>query len=383
MKKRYYILLLLLCFIMPVYAQEEWLVDDAPVQLAPDPRNQARYLMRNMSTEEKVGMLLMVAPEDLTGENRTECVADKKCFSALPAGGVILYGQNITSQEQLKALVADIKSASEDCGLYMPFIAVDEEGGQVIRVANKLGIMPAMSAEAIGQSGNAEVAYEAGRYTGTYLCSFGINLDLAPVADVLIENAPELETRAYGSDPHLVGKMAVQMANGLQDSGMIACYKHFPGHGTIVRNTHNVATGHTRSLEQMLNAELIPFRYAIENDAEMIMVSHLTVRSLDASRPASLSPNVVDGLLRNDMGYDGVVITDALRMGAITEKYSQGEAAVLAILAGADIVLVPGHGMECFRAIMKAVENGTIPMERIDESVERILVLKINSGLIQ
>ena len=379
---RFFVLLIALCMLMPACA-EEWFVDDEQINIVPDPREQARFLMRNMTMEEKVGMMLMVAPEDLTDEKRTERISDADCFSALPAGGVILYGQNIASSEQLKALTDDIVSGSSKAGLYMPFIAVDEEGGQVIRIANKLGIDPAPSAEEIGQSGESIDAYNAGKYTASYLKEYGINLDLAPVADVRIADAPELETRSYGSDPHRVAEMATEMARGLNDGGLIACYKHFPGHGTIERNTHNVSTGHSRELDEMKKAELIPFREAIQKDAQMIMVSHLTARRIDSKYPASLSPLVINGLLRQDMGYDGVVITDALRMGAITDEYSAGEAAVLSILAGADVLLVPGNGQECYKAIQKAVKNGTIPMERIDESVERILTLKIKSGLIQ
>lgn len=382
MKKRFFIFFILLCMIMPVHA-EEWFVDDNEKDIVPDPREQASFLMRNMTTEEKVGMLLMVAPEDLTGEKRTERIENTECFSTLPAGGVILYGQNIKSAEQLKNLTKDISDGSDKNGLYTPFIAVDEEGGQVIRIANKLGIDPAPSAEEIGKRGNVADAYEAGKYTGTYLKEYGINLDLAPVADVIIEKAPELETRSYGTDPNMVAQMSLEMARGLNDSGMIACFKHFPGHGTIARNTHNVVAGHSRTLIEMQNAELIPFQKAIEADCQMIMVSHLTVRQLDSKHPASLSPAVINGLLRDKMGYDGVVITDALRMGAITDEYSAGDAAVLSILAGADILLVPGNGQECYRALLKAVKNGTISIERIDESVERILSLKIKSGLIQ
>lgn len=382
MIRRLFIVLLIICMSVTALA-EEWFVDDNADKIVPNPQEQARFLMRNMTTEEKVGMLLMVAPEDLTGEKRTERIQDPGRFSNLPAGGVILYGQNILSDEQLKQLTDDIISCSRESGLYMPFIAVDEEGGQVIRIANKLGIMPAASAEEIGKGGNAADAYEAGKYTGSYLKAYGINLDLAPVADVLIENAPELETRSYGNDPYAVAEMSLEMARGLNDTGMIACFKHFPGHGTIARNTHNVNAGHSRTLIEMQNAELIPFQKAIDNDCQMIMISHLTARQIDDKRPASLSPAVINGLLRSEMGYDGVVITDALRMGAITDEYSVGDASVLSILAGADILLVPGNGQECYQTILKAVKNGTISIERIDESVERILTLKIKSGLIQ
>lgn len=384
MKKAFFILLaVIFLFQFPCFAKEEWIVDDEAAMLPPDPREQARYLAGKMSMEEKVGQLIMVSPEDLTGEKRTDRIPDAQAFSSLPVGGVILYGQNITSAEQLKALTNDILFGCRENGLYTPFIAVDEEGGSVIRVANKLGLPSAPSAEEIGRTGDYGQAYLAGHLIGIYLKEFGINLDLAPVADVHVVDSPEIAGRTYGSDPIVVAEMANNMANGLNDAGIIACYKHFPGHGTITRNTHNVSTGHDRPLEQMLQTELIPFELSVYSGAEMVMVSHLTARSLDADRPASLSPVMIDNLLRDKLGFDGVVITDALRMGAIGDEYSTEEAAVMAILAGADIVLAPDDGKTVYEALLSAVKRGVISPERLDLSVERILALKIESGLIQ
>lgn len=383
MKKLLLFFMILILSVQPAAALEEWFVDEASDMLPADPADQVQFLMDKMTAEEKIGQLLMVSPEDLTKEKHTTRINDINCIADFPVGGMILYGQNIVSEEQLHALVDDLLTCTGEAGLYAPFIAVDEEGGQVIRVANKLGITAAPSAEEIGKRGDPSAAYEAGQLTGTYLRTFGINMDLAPVADVLIAAAPEIEERSYGSDPELVGKMAIDMANGLKDSGLIPCFKHFPGHGTITRNTHNVSTGHSRTLSQMQQAELIPFRMAVDNGADMIMISHLTARSLDAKRPASLSPVIIQQLLREEMGYQGVVITDALRMGAVSDEYSVSEATLLAIEAGADIVLVPGDGRKAYQALLNAYRNGALSMERIEQSVARILILKIKSGLIQ
>lgn len=377
------LLCLFFCFHINALAQEEWIINDPSEYTPPNPRDQAVYLMDRMTKEEKIGQLIMAAPEDLTGEKRTESLNCPDSFAAYPYGGIILYGQNIASAEQLQLLTSNILKYSKNCGLYTPFIAVDEEGGTVIRVANKLGLSAAPSAEEIGKTGDENNAYLAGKETGEYLAALGINLNLAPVADVIIIESPEIQSRSYGSDPILVGNMAIEMSDGLNDAGIIACYKHFPGHGTISRNTHNVSTGHSRTLEQMQQAELIPFKMAIDHDADMIMISHLTARELDAAYPASLSPVVIQTILRDQLGFDGVVITDALRMGAVSTEYSVGKAAVLAILAGADMVLAPGDGQAVYRALLAAVEDGTLSMERIELSVERILALKIESGLIQ
>lgn len=361
----------------------DWIVEEGAFDLPPDPRHQARMLMRNMSDEEKIGQLLMVSAEDLTGEKRSERIENTDVFLNFPVGGIILYGQNIASENQLKALTDDIYTHSRSAGIFTPFVAVDEEGGSVIRIANKLGLESAPSAEIIGAGGDAHTAYNAGRMIGSYLSSFGINLDLAPVADVLITDSPELDGRTYGSDPQLVSSMALEMAKGLGDEHILSCYKHFPGHGTITKNTHNVPTGHDRTLEEMEKAELIPFQQAILADADMIMTSHLKARALDGEHPCSLSPILVNGLLRSQMGYDGVVICDALRMDAIREEYSVEDAVILALHAGTDILLVPGNGREAYRSIEKALETGELTWERIDLSVERILALKIKRELIQ
>lgn len=362
---------------------DEWIVEEVQENRAPDPVNQARILMRWMTDEEKIGQMLMVAPEDLTGEKLSQRITDADAFTALPAGGVILYGQNIASHEQLPALTGDIYKGAQNAGLYTPFVAVDEEGGYVARIANKLGLEGAETAEEIGLSGNPEDAYQAGLHIGGYLKEYGVNLNLAPVADVLISDAPELDGRSYGKDAQLVSLMSGRMADGLREQGIIPCFKHFPGHGTVTRNAHNVPVQHGRTYEQMVNNELIPFQDAIDNGAEMIMLSHLRATALDQEYPASLSHLIVEGLLREEMGYNGVVITDALRMDAIREEYSVREAVVLAVNAGADILLVPGDGKAAFQALKDAVEKGEISMERIEDSVARIIALKIKSGLIK
>ncbi len=384
---------LALCLMLPVFVHAEmneellfdddFLLEEDADDYRPDPLRQAKILMRHMTLEEKIGQMIMISPEDMTGEKRSERIAGQDIFSDFPVGGVILYGQNISSEEQLRALIQDIYEGSQNAGLYPPFIAVDEEGGYVARIANKLGIATASSAEATGLTGDAQNAFQNGRMIGAYLKEFGINLDLAPVADVLIASAPELEGRSYGTDPQLVSQMARMMAEGLRDEGIIPCFKHFPGHGAAGRNAHNVPVSHGRSLAEMQSCELIPFEDAIRDGAEMIMMSHLKINLLDSAHPASLSRVLVTDVLRNTFGFQGVVITDALRMDAIKEEYSISEAAVLAVDAGVDILLVPGDGKRAFDALVKAVENGTISMERIDESVARILALKIKSGLIQ
>lgn len=380
--------MLLVCLMTTVYfavyasQAEDFLIEEDEGNV-PDPLQQARILMRWMTEDEKIGQMIMVSPEDLTGEARTVRLKESGAFEKLPAGGVIIYGQNIETDAQLKALIQEIKNSAHDAGLYMPFIAVDEEGGTVARVAHKLGGVYVPSAEETGKTKDAQQAYRNGKVIGEYLGTYGFNLDLAPVADVMISTAPELEGRSYGEDADVVADMALEMARGLREEGIIPCFKHFPGHGAVTRNAHNVPVSHGRTLDEMRALDFVPFAAAIENGAEMIMMSHLKALNVDREYPASLSYVLVTEILRNALHFEGVVICDALRMDAIREEYSIEKAAVLAVNAGVDILLAPDDGQKVYQALQKAVENGTVSRERIDESVARILALKIKNGLIQ
>lgn len=377
-----YIIIASICFTASAVKAENFLIEEDE-QIMPDPLRQARILMRWMTDEEKIGQMIMVSPEDLTGEARTVRMMETGAFEKLPAGGVIIYGQNIETDDQLKALVQEIKDGAHDAGLYTPFIAVDEEGGTVARVAHKLGGVYVPSAEETGKTKDAQQAYRNGKVIGEYLHTFGFNLDLAPVADVMISSAPELESRSFGEDAEVVSDMALEMAKGLREEGIIPCFKHFPGHGAVSRNAHNVPVSHGRTLGEMRALDFVPFEAAIENGAEMIMMSHLKALNVDREYPASLSYVLVTEILRNALHFEGVVICDALRMDAIREEYSIEKAAVLAVNAGVDILLAPDDGQKVYQALQKAMENGTVSRERIDESVARILALKIKNGLIQ
>mgnify|MGYP003291232542 FL=1 len=370
------------CFAVSAAQAEDFLIEEDEENM-PDPLQQARILMRWMTDEEKIGQMIMVSPEDLTGEARTVRLMETGAFEKLPAGGVIIYGQNIETDAQLKALIQEIRNSAHDAGLYMPFIAVDEEGGTVARVAHKLGGVYVPSAEETGKTKDAQQAYRNGKVIGEYLHTFGFNLDLAPVADVMISTAPELESRSFGEDAEVVSDMALEMAKGLREEGIIPCFKHFPGHGAVSRNAHNVPVSHGRTLAEMQVLDFVPFAAAIENGAEMIMMSHLKALNVDREHPASLSYVLVTEILRNALHFEGVVICDALRMDAIREEYSIEKAAVLAVNAGVDILLAPDDGQRVYQALQKAMENGTVSRERIDESVARILALKIKNGLIQ
>lgn len=384
LKTPIFVLLILFLFAAPALGEGivEWDPDDIAAVEA-NPLDQARMIMRQMTDEEKIGQLLIVAPEDLTGERITNVLSDPSCIARLPVGGVILYGQNIASEMQLKTLIQDLNGGANAAGLYPLFIAVDEEGGSVARVAHKIGLETGASPTETGASGQSQMAYQNGRIIGHYLNEYGFNLNFAPVADVLIGKAPDLEGRTYGTDAQFVAEMALNMASGLQEEGIIPCYKHFPGHGALDKNAHYAQVRHNRSLTEMKQNELIPFQAAIDNGAEMIMLSHLTASAVDKQYPVPMSSLIVTGLLREEMGFDGVVITDALRMNALREGQTLKAAVIRMLNAGVDILLAPGDGVQVFGIIKEAVKDGKITMERIEESVARVLALKIKSGLIQ
>lgn len=381
--RRFLSVLLALALVWLSAAGEDWVVDDDEDAVLPDRSAQARVLMRRMTLEEKVWQMMIVTPEDLTGESVTQELGKTNVFVARSAGGVAVFGQNIVSEEQLKTLISDMQGQAEKAGLYPLFIAVSEEGGAWSRVANKLGYQKVPGAPDIGRTQDPAQAYAAGENVGAYLTALGINLDFAPVADVLTKEDAWIQKRAYGTNPVTVSEMARQMAAGLRSRGMVSCYMHFPGQGSIDGNLNNREVANTRALEEMRAADWLPFRDAAQNGADMIMVSHAPSRAAGDKLPASLSPVVIGQWLRGELQYQGVIVTDSLRMGAIRTLYRAGEAAVMAVEAGADILLLPYNADSAAAAILRAVDSGEITVERIDESVERILALKIERGIIR
>ncbi|MBR5110910.1 MAG: glycoside hydrolase family 3 [Clostridia bacterium] len=349
-------------------------VDDADD--APDPVFQARVMMRRMSDYEKICQLFFVSPEMLTGEKRVSALPDEgNVFSLYPVGGVILFGQNIESEAQLKQLTAQMNAQADAAKLYPLFIGVDEEGGLVSRIANKLGYDPAMSPDEIGKTGDDSLAYAAGQYIAGYLKPLGINLTFAPTADTALDDYVA-GMQYYGDDPESVSRFASAMARGLREGGVVPCYTHFPGRGSFEGVTLKKLSI-KRTVAEMRDSEWIPFRRAIDENIEMIMVSHGLMRLMEEEIPASTSNRVINGLLRGELGYQGVVITDSLRMNVIASNYKAGQESVAALKAGADMLLLPPDLNKAILSIQTAISQGGLSMKRIEESVARILALKI------
>ena len=342
-----------------------------------DPLKEA---LAEMTLEEKAAQLLVVTPEALTGRDSYLTKPDAAfgaAFDRLPVGGVLLLGGNLKNPAQTKALLAELQSMSlARTGLPL-FLCVDEEGGSVARISGNAAFgvpkIPAMSTVH-----DTETARELGRTMGAYLRELGFNVDFAPCADVLTNPANRVvRDRSFGSDPGRVTELAGALAEGLLEEGVLPCWKHFPGHGGTAEDSHKgFAVLHLDRSAPEEAPELRPFLAAAAEGAPMIMTGHITVPELDPERPASLSPVLLSLLRGPERRYDGLLITDALGMGAVTESFGPGEAAVLAVLAGNDLLLAPDDPETAWRAIVDAVRDGTIPEERIDESVYRILQAK-------
>ncbi len=372
--------LMMLMLFSNALCEDSYVVDDDE-DTAPDPMHQAWAMMQRMTDEEKIYQLFYVSLEDLTGEERSVALNDENALKKRPVGGVMLFGQNIESEDQLLALTDSLIRQASGAGLYPLFLGVDEEGGWVSRVANKLGYRLAPSPEEIGETGDESLAFAAGRQIAGYLAPLGINMTFAPPLDTMPDqDKPGVQT--YGKDPDTVYRLASAMASGLRDGGVLPCFTHFPGHGekegTLYSNI-----GIQRTLDDLRGLECIPFQKAISDHAEMILVSHGKIRIMGEEDPSSCSNIMINGILRGQLGYSGVVVTDALRMQAITSVYKKGQECVAALNAGADILLLPPDLDAAVSAIKRALATGEMTMERIEESVQRILAVKIQMSVFQ
>lgn len=346
----------------------------------PEPDPLAEQLAA-MTAEEKVGQLLIGGFEGTEiGDQATRLVQEYQ------VGGLILYGRNIAGAGQLVTLTNGLKALNGD-GIPL-FLSIDQEGGGVDRMPPEVRRTP--GAYCVGQTGSVPAAQSYGDVLAAECAAFGLNLDFAPVLDVWSNPGNTvIGQRAFSADARTVAGLGPAAARRMMDQGIIPAVKHFPGHGDTAVDSHVGLPVVDKSPEELEETELIPFRAAIQSagtDGQVpaVMVAHILLTQLDPERPASLSPAVVTGLLREELGFAGAVLTDDLTMGAVTQSYGLGEAAVLAVEAGCDILLVC-HGQDSVPAVrtalLEAVASGRITAERLDESVYRILRLKTEYAL--
>ncbi|SIS62747.1 beta-N-acetylhexosaminidase [Salimicrobium flavidum] len=337
-----------------------------PEQFVPE-----RVSVSDMTLNEKIGQMVIAG---LDGTSLT--TPDERLMTDYHVGGFIFYGDNLETRQQSINFVNEVKAANQGNKLPL-FISVDQEGGRVARLP---GVNTTPSNKAIGETNDPDYAYSIGQTLGQQLNSMGFNLDYAPVLDINSNpDNPVIGDRSYGDNADIVSRMGIQTMKGIQSENIIPVIKHFPGHGDTSVDSHLELPRVTKSLNQLEQLELIPFKKAIDEGANVVMIAHILLSELDADYPASMSETVITELLRNQLDFNGVVITDDMTMGAIADNYGMGEAAVKSVEAGSDIVLV-AHGnqnvIDVIEAIKAAVEDGEISERSINESVQRIISLK-------
>lgn len=335
-------------------------------------QRKVRRLIEQMSLDEKIGQMIF---SGMTGTQLTE--ETTTLVKEYQVGGIILFEHNINSLEQTTTLLNDLKRENSQNRLPI-FIGVDQEGGRVERLPDKIKKLP--TNRAIGRQDNEELSYQVGELLGEQLQAFGFNLNFAPVLDIHSNpKNPVIGDRSFGSRPETVRKLGVQTMKGMQAKQVVPVIKHFPGHGDTSVDSHFELPEVNKEITELAALELLPFKKAIEEGADMVMTAHILLPQIDATVPASMSNKIINGLLREQLDFDGVVITDDMTMQAITDHYDLEKAAVQSVQAGTDMILIAHHNDEfvaVIEALKEAVEKGDIPEERIDESLTRIIRLK-------
>lgn len=366
--------------------QETGHEEDSAVPSGPLPteeeslNNEVEEYLAGMTLEEKIYQMFVVTPEQLTGVSAVTAAGDatKSGLEKYPVGGLVYFSQNLVDSDQTKDMLSEVQAMADDVEGIPLFLCVDEEGGRVARVANS----PGFHVDTVGPMADVaspEEAYACGDTVGSYLQELRFNVDFAPDADVITNSSNTvIGDRSFGTDADTVTEYAAAYAKGLQDHGILSTFKHFPGHGATEADTHEGYAYTNKSYEELCEAELKPFAAAGERGIDFVMAAHISLpRVTGDDTPCSLSYKMITEILRGDLDYGGLVITDALNMGAISEQYSPASAAVKAVEAGIDLLLMPGDLPSAYAGIYEAVQGGKITEERIDESVRRILRAKM------
>ena len=358
----------------PFTSKAEPVTYESVAQSELSPEQKVDKLVANMSDADKVGQLMMIG---IHGKSLNDDA--KFMLNEYRVGGIILFDRNMESKDQVKTLITDINKAGKSAGLTPLFLGIDQEGGAVARMDDKLIKVP--PAEEVGKE-PVEQAAALAKEVGTELKELGFNINFAPVADLGLTYG-----RSYSTNPDEVVRYASAVGKSYDEAGLWYSYKHFPGIGKTDVDLHADTSIVPVSKETLLSEDTKVFVDLIKKskpNTYPIMVSHAMYPQIDPDHPSSLSKAIITDWLRKDMGYNGVVVTDDMDMGALAKHYTFGDMAVQSILAGSDILLVCHeyeHMQEAYNGLMKAVKDGRISKERLDESVKRILLMKMSRGL--
>lgn len=358
----------------PFTSEAEPVTYESVAQSELSPEEKVDKLVANMSDADKVGQLLMIGIHGKTLNDDA-----KFMLNEYRVGGIILFDRNMESKDQVKSLITDINKTGKSAGLTPLFIGIDQEGGAVARMEDQLIKVP--PAEEVGKE-SVEQAASLAKQVGTELKDLGFNINFAPVADLGLTYG-----RSFSTNPDEVVRYASAIGKAYEEAGLWYSYKHFPGIGKTDVDLHADTSVVPVPKETLLNEDTKVFVDLIKQskpNTYAIMVSHAMYPQIDPDHPSSLSKAIITDWLRKDMGYNGVVVTDDMDMGALAKHYTFGDMAVQSILAGSDILLVCHeyeHMQEAYNGLMKAVKDGRISKERLDESVKRILLMKMSRGI--
>ena len=336
--------------------------------------------LAGMTLHEKVCQMMFVTPEELTGEDGVTVAGDatRQALENYPVGGIVYFAKNLESQDQVKEMI-DNSQKDSSIGL---FVATDEEGGVVNRLMDTVGTTYIGSMYYYKDDGD-ETAYENAYTIANDMSALGFNLDFAPVADVWSNpDNTVIGERAYSDDYAQAAELVGNAVKGFNDGGVMCTLKHFPGHGDTAEDSHYSSAYVHRTKEEIMADEMQPFRSGIEAGAEFVMVRHLIVPDIDEV-PATLSYKIATGILRDELKFEGVAITDSFEMESIADNYSVDDAVVMSVKAGMDMILQPKDMASAVNSIEQAVADGELSEDRIDESVRRILTLKESRGLLK
>lgn len=336
--------------------------------------------LAGMTLHEKVCQMMFVTPEELTGEDGVTVAGDatRQALENYPVGGIVYFAKNLESQDQVKEMI-DNSQKDSSIGL---FVATDEEGGVVNRLMDTVGTTYIGSMYYYKDDGD-ETAYENAYTIANDMSALGFNLDFAPVADVWSNpDNTVIGERAYSDGYAQAAELVGNAVKGFNDGGVMCTLKHFPGHGDTAEDSHYSSAYVHRTKEEIMADEMQPFRSGIEAGAEFVMVGHLIVPDIDEV-PATLSYKIATGILRDELKFEGVAITDSFEMESIADNYSVDDAVVMSVKAGMDMILQPKDMASAVNSIEQAVADGELSEDRIDESVRRILTLKESRGLLK